>query len=343
MKKLILATLLLYTQVAFSAVTIHSTGKGSTQEEAHRRAKINAVEGITGSFNLGHRNVRDNKYQEQLDDYVSGIIIESEVIDSNKIDGMWVVKIRAVVDETKPSTFEVQRDKPLFDERVRSKVSEMNNRKDMVQTLDSPGKLMFFNTNNIVAEPRHDVTRVVIYGTVQWQQKWVNDFENFAAYASNMNVAKKTINSNLYSPVTYTHPVFVMLNSMYHQPMTQVNPGQAYCFTDGGSLNQERCHNLGYELQHFPKFNIATAHILLKDSDGNVIGKAKKNLNELKMTEYFGAGSTTKDNWILFNSSYYFKTNTSVIKTNAAVPLTIDLTMSNDIASRVASYNIEIH
>ena len=64
MKTFSLIACLFFTNVTFAAVTVEATGKGDTQEEALRRAKIEAVEKATGSFNLGHRKTDGKKYSE---------------------------------------------------------------------------------------------------------------------------------------------------------------------------------------------------------------------------------------------------------------------------------------
>ena len=343
MKKLALATCLI-SQVAFAAVTVETKGIGETEEQAVRRAKIIAIEQVTGSFNLGHRIAKNDTYNEQIDDYVSGIIIKSEIIDSHQLDGRWHTVVRSVVDETKPSTFKVEKDKPLFDERAHSKIREMNNRVDVMQKLDSKGSMLHFETKDVSISPNHITTAVTIQGTVQWQQKWVNDFENFTKVAGNINRDKKTYNSNVYTPVAFSHPVLVVGNILHNGSESQVRPGYSYCFVENrNSINTDRCHNIGYELTNFPKYNTVTTTVILKDANGSVVEQLRYTIHDVKMSEFISAGSSKKENYLFFNTSHYFKTHTSVVITDAKVPVTLNLLLNNQLASKVSSYTVQIH
>jgi hypothetical protein len=344
MKTLIALVACLFTQLAFAGIVIHSTGVGETQDEAVRRAKITAVEGITGSFNLGHRSVRDDKYKEEIDDYVSGIILETSVLESKKVDGMWHVKIRAVVENTKQGTFEIVQDKPLFDERVKNKIAEMNSRKDVINKFDSADKMLFFKENQVLVEPLHETTRVSIRGTVQWQEKWVTDFEKFVLYAGNMNTAKKTYNTNLYSPVSYSHPVFAVGHILTNPSESETRPGHSFCFaTKNQRIDAQRCANLGYDMTKMPKFDTLNAYIVFKDAEGRIIEKTRFTKHDVKLLEYASAGTTKKDQFLFFHTSHYFKTNTSIIITDASVPLSFDFLVRNDLAAKVSSYSVVIN
>lgn len=344
MKKLLFVAIL-FVQTAFAVpVTINSTGKGETQEEAYRQAKIIAIEGATGSFNLGHRSLRDNKYREEIDDYVSGVIIESKILDSRKVDGLWVVKASSLVDIDKQSTFERQRDKPLFDDHVKNKISELNNRKEIMEKMDGRGQMMYLADEKVYVQPHHQSTVITIVGTVKWQRKWVEDFEKFVMYAGNMNVAKKTYQSNVYTPVTFSHPVLVVGQIMANPSESETRPGYAYCFAQANSsLDGQRCANLGYEMSNFPKFNTIKATIVLKDSEGRVIGKSDYTKFDVKMSEFASAGTSKKEGFLFFSNSHYFKTNTSIIITDAAVPVKFDFVVANELATKVSSYSVIIN
>lgn len=344
MKKLLFAATL-FAQTVFAApVTINSTGKGETQDEAYRQAKIIAIEGATGSFNLGHRSLRDNKYREEIDDYVSGIIIESKIIDSRKEDGLWVVKASSLVDIDKQSTFERQRDKPLFDDHVKNKISEMNNRKEIMEKMDGRGQMMYLADEKVYVQPYHQSTVVAIQGYVKWQRKWVEDFEKFVLYAGNMNVAKKTYESNVYMPMSYAHPVFAVGHILANPSESETRPGYAYCFAQlNSSLNGQRCANLGYEMSNFPKFHTIKATIVLKDSEGRVLAKSDHTKFDVKMSEFASAGTSKKEGFLFFSNSHYFKTNTSIILTDAAVPVKFDFVVPNELASKVNSYSVIIN
>jgi hypothetical protein len=342
--KILVAATLFVSQVAFAATTIHSTGKGETQDEAVRRAKISAVETTTGSFNLGHRSVRGDRYNEEIDDYVSGVIIESEVLTSEKKDGLWHVKIRAVVDDSKQGTFEVQRDKPLFNERTQNKIAEMNNRKEVMDKLDSNGQMLYLADQRVDVRPHHDVTVVTISGRVKWQQKWVQDFEKFVLYAGNMNTAKKTYQSNVYLPVSFSNPIFVVGNILSNPSESETRPGYAYCFVEAGSrLDQQRCANLGYEMRNFPKFNTIKTTIVFKDTEGRVIHNLNYTKFDIKVADFASAGTTKKDNFLFFSASHYFKTNTSIVMTDASVPVTFDFTVRNELVPKIGSYSVVIN
>ena len=342
--KILVAATLFVSQVAFAATTIHSTGKGETQDEAVRRAKISAVETITGSFNLGHRSVRGDRYNEEIDDYVSGVIIESEVLTSEKKDGLWYVKIRAVVDDSKQGTFEVQRDKPLFNERTQNKMAEMNNRKEVMDKLDSNGQMLYLADQRVDVRPYHDVTVVTISGRVKWQQKWVQDFEKFVLYAGNMNTAKKTYQNNVYLPASFSNPIFAVGAILVNPSESETRPGYAYCFVETGSrLDQQRCANLGYEMRNFPKFNTIKTTIVFKDTQGKVIHNLNYTKFDIKVADFASAGTTKKDNFLFFSASHYFKTNTSIVMTDASVPVTFDFTVRNELVPKIGSYSVIIN
>jgi hypothetical protein len=324
MKSLILATCF-FTQVAFAAVTVEATGKGDTQEEALRRAKIEAVEKVTGSFNLGHRKTDGKKYSEEIDDYVSGIILESEVLRSQRSQQHWTVTIRAVVDETKPSVFQVERDKPLIDDRIRSKISEMNNRKTIVEKISETPALHF------------STTRV----DVSWQHKWVNDFQNFAKYAGKESV-DKNYQSNVYYGTSFYHPVLVAGSVIMNPAKAAPRSGNTYCFTDGKQIDSNNCYDIGIELENVSKYNVNYFTIILKDSNGSVLSQMRYTTHNLRMVEFYPAGSSKKNNYIFFNSSNYFETDTTVIQTNKKVPANIEFLLDNSLATRVASYSIEV-
>jgi hypothetical protein len=339
MKTFILASCL-FSQVAFAAVTVETTGKGITQEEAVRRAKLSAIEKVTGSFNLGQRTVRGNDYGEEIDDYVSGIILESTILDSQKIDSLWQVKLRATVDETKPSTFEVKRDKPLMDEASRNKIAEMQSRRQIADKFEVPGQAMVYKTDNVFVSPRHDVTVARIDGKISWQQKWINDFENFTKVAGNMNTARKTYQSSGLG--IFNNPAMIVTSVLLQPAQYDVRPGHTYCFTEDRTVNVDRCHNLGYEIQAVPKYNTVRVRVTLKDSEGRVLKEYSTTRDEVKMAEFFVAGTSKKTDWILFNTNNYFKTNATVIRSDVAVPASFELTMPNELAMKVATYNIEI-
>lgn len=342
MKKIVLATCL-FSQVAFAAVTVETKAVGSTEEQAVRRAKLAAIEKVTGSFNLGQRSSRNETYSEEIDDYVSGIIIKSDIVESYRLNDQWYVTLVAVVDETKPSTFKVEKDKPLFDESAHSKIKEMNSRVEMMRKFDQPGNMLRFETKDVSISPNHITTMVAIQGTVKWQQKWVNDFENFTKVSGNLNQEKKTYNSNVYTAATFSHPVFVVGNIMMNGSESQIRPGYSYCFAEkGNSIDGQRCSNIGYELTNFPKYNTVTTYVTLKDSRGNIVEKLRYTLQDIKMSHFIGAGSTKRDNHFLFTTSHYFKTNTSVIITDAQIPVKLNLLLNNNLASKVSTYTVEI-
>lgn len=341
MKSLIVATCL-FSQVAFAAVTVETRGTGETEDQAVRRAKIAAIEKVTGSFNLGHRATRNEIYSEEIDDYVSGIIIESDVLESYRQNNQWHVVVRAVVDDKKQSTFQVQRDKPLFNEATKNKINEMNNRKEIVDKFDNNRSMLYLADERVDVQPYHNVTLVKISGSIRWQQKWVNDFEKFVVYAGNSST-KKSHQSNVYLPVSFS-PVFAVGNILSNPAETQTVPGYAYCFVERGSrIDQQRCANLGYEVQNIPKFNTVKAVITFKDKDGRVIENLSYTKFDVKLLEFASAGTVKKDNYLFFSTSHYFKTNTSIIVTDASVPVAFDLQIRNEIANKIGSYSVSFN
>jgi hypothetical protein len=340
MKSFSLIACLFFTNVTFAAVTVEATGKGDTQEEALRRAKIEAVEKVTGSFNLGHRKTDGRKYSEEIDDYVSGIITESEVLSSQRTQQHWIVTIRAVVDETKPSVFQVERDKPLIDDRIRSKISEMNNRKTIVEKI-SETPALHFSTTRVDVSPFSSVSKIRITGHVSWQHKWVNDFQNFAKYAGKESV-DKSYQSNVYYGNSFYHPVLVAGSVIMNPAKTTTRSGNTYCFTDGNQIDAKNCYDIGIELENVSKYNVNYFTIILKDSNGSVLSQMRYTTHNLRMVEFYPAGSSKKNNYIFFNSSNYFETDTTVIQTNKKVPANIEFLLDNSLATRVASYSIEV-
>jgi hypothetical protein len=99
---------------------------------------------------------------------------------------------------------------------------------------------------------------------------------------------------------------------------------------------------LGYEIQSIPKYNTVRVRVILKDSEGRVLKEYSTMRDEIKMAEFFVAGTSKKTDWILFNTNNYFKTNATVIRSDVAVPASFELTMPNELAMKVATYNIEI-
>lgn len=339
MKSLVLATCL-FAQVAFAAVTVESTGSGETQEEAIRRAKIEAVEKVTGSFNLGHRKTDGASYSEEIDDYVSGIILESEVLHSYRRYQKWIVTIRAVVDETKPSKFQVEKDKPLIDDRIKAKIDEMNSRRNMIEKI-SQTPALHFSTDNVNVSPFSSVSKVTITGNVLWQNKWINDFQNFAKYAGKESV-DRNYQSNVYYGNSFYHPLLVAGSVIMNPSKTTTRSGSTYCFTEGKQIEAKNCYDVGIELENISKYNVNYFVITLKDVNGSVLNQMRYTTHNLKMLEFYPAGSSKKNNYVFFNTNNYFETDTMVIQTNKKVPANIEFLLDNTFASRVASYTIEV-
>ena len=340
MKPHFLIACLFFTNVTFAAVTVETTGKGDTQEEAIRRAKIEAVEKVTGSFNLGHRKTDGKQYSEEIDDYVSGIILESEVLRSQRTHQHWIVTIRAVVDETKPSVFQIERDKPLFDDRIKSKIDEMNNRRTMIEKI-SQTSAYHFSTNKIDVYPHDISTRVSINGFVSWHHKWVNDFQNFAKYAGKESV-DRDFQSNVYYGSSFYHPVLIAGSIFMNPAKTKTRNGNTYCFTESKQVDSKDCHDVGFDLENISKYNVNYFIITLKDSNGSVLKQMKHTSHDLKMIEFYPAGSSRKNNYVFFNTNNYFETDTVVIQTNKKTPANIEFLLDNSLATRVASYSIEV-
>ena len=68
----------------------------------------------------------------------------------------------------------------------------------------------------------------------------------------------------------------------------------------------------------------------------------KHTSHDLKMIEFYPAGSSRKNNYVFFNTNNYFETDTVVIQTNKKTPANIEFLLDNSLATRVASYSIEV-
>jgi len=114
------------------------------------------------------------------------------------------------------------------------------------------------------------------------------------------------------------------------------------CFTDGKQIDSNNCYDIGIELENVSKYNVNYFTIILKDSNGSVLSQMRYTTHNLRMVEFYPAGSSKKNNYIFFNSSNYFETDTTVIQTNKKVPANIEFLLDNSLATRVASYSIEV-
>ena len=172
MKKTLLA-LLLASSFA-NAAEITASGFGGSYEAALENAKVAALEQGASTFVMSERNARQNRVDETIDEYTSGVIKSYKIVSHQKnMVGHEVVIVADVVpkDNTikkgKQSSFT-----PDFNEYER--------REKIVNRLDNVGNAIYAD----VGTPNYKIgryhTTVYVDVTLAWQQKWIGDMRSFS-------------------------------------------------------------------------------------------------------------------------------------------------------------------
>jgi hypothetical protein len=173
MKKTLLA-LLLASSFA-NAAEITASGFGGTYEAALENAKVAALEQGASTFVMSERNARQNRVDETIDEYTSGVIKTYKIVSHQKnMVGHEVTIIADVV--PKDNTIKKGKQSSFAPD-----FNEYDRREKIVNRLDNVGSAIYAD----VGAPNYKIgrnhTTVYVDVTIAWQPKWVGDMRSFTS------------------------------------------------------------------------------------------------------------------------------------------------------------------
>ncbi len=173
MKKTILA-LLLASSFA-NAAEITASGFGSTYEGALENAKVAALEQGASTFVMSERNARQNRVDETIDEYTSGVIKSYKIVSHQKnMIGHEIVIVADVV--PKDNTIKKGKQSSFTPD-----FNEYDRREKIVNRLDNVGNAIYAD----VGTPNYKIgryhTTVYVDINLAWQPKWVGDMRSFTS------------------------------------------------------------------------------------------------------------------------------------------------------------------
>lgn len=173
MKKTLLA-LLLASSFA-NAAEITASGFGSTYEAALENAKVAALEQGASTFVMSERNARQNRVDETIDEYTSGVIKSYRIVthQTNMI-GHEVVIVADVV--PKDNTIKKGKQSSFVPD-----FNEYDQREKIVNRLDNVGSAIYADVGTPNYKVGRNHTTVYVDITLAWQQKWLSDMHSFTS------------------------------------------------------------------------------------------------------------------------------------------------------------------
>ena len=172
----------------FPPTTVEATGKGNTCDQALENAKRLAVDKAVGAWMYGERVVDQDKYREKMVEY-SGGLIKSYSIVSNDCTTV-TIKAEVVPRSNKINTNSAEVPQEVRD-RLRDKIKNENSRRLAIAEVNDRTKAFGFAVNDVEL----DNDKLVITGTMHYQDKWKNDYRDLRNQAGSFTL------DSFYAPV----------------------------------------------------------------------------------------------------------------------------------------------
>ena len=331
--KIFLVILLFLSSVAF-AKEVTVTGYGSTYERALANAKMQALESVTGTFIIGEREMKNDRYNERAEQYNGGIIKSFRVIEQRQENSGVVVTIVADVVEKKDNRITGKNE-----QEFKIEFGEHEQRRVVVDKLDDVNNMVAFN----VSRPTYEIDRhssiITLNIDMQLQPKWVSDMQAFTDVIDEKGKTRSNTYANIHggvvSALLSVNPFAAVAVGVAGAPSEpQYSEKNMVCFASsrGSFMN---CKTVGVTFVNIPKY----PKLIVEVVANGVSYRAYETELDMKLYEYVHPGDY-KQHRIFKSYRETFHQPAWMIYTNERQNKRVQFSLDNNLAKNVEKVRV---